>query len=682
MRFKNAVRAAFVFLIFSLFPVCGDLDSMIYSEGIYQVKVLVNENPLENCAILRADDKISPNFASLSENDPDLAGLLVYVCNADGEIIGGKVKYEFRSRTSAIEADIIIPVASFKDEMPYFPLSEDIEMGMYSLVFDVLGKKGTLSHSALDFYCLGSAEFNPNDISVYLPGESGSGLIPAGTRIMLETNLDFDSKFDPYVIWYDGKKIISEGMVSDGAGSILWDVPEQAGFYSVRLEIFPFKLDRKIAGIFREITLPVSAKAENAGHLSEVDSDADGYNQLPAILSQLEQQVQTDITDTDVTEENGAEEEIQEEENTEKETEIEKEEVAEEVEERKELRPELLRWYQFKGNLYDSIALPGTEQALKPAGNKPPRWAAAGGRYGLSTGPNDSYTVSPIHFLRDGQDSGGGIFLFRIKPVTEGTIVSVFFPHKSSGGGVWMDMAKTGNAVVLRLISGDNIAVEIPVNLGHTTGAALVPVTVEFFIRQDSLEAKLSLGEGNSRYSLAGSIGLPDALTGEARISLGGNYLHSDAEYSPEVKSLAESAVYEPGKVSTMTIQQESIDEPLSGGDGASKNSGATIWGEFAILHTTAPFIRSMIPVPVTEKTDQITPEAKPDGAGAAKTTVVRVEAQVERRQVNPVPEETTEPALLLTPPEETDTDDGQIQQKRDDIEKHPMSEKDDDLDI
>jgi hypothetical protein len=426
--------------------------------------------------------------------------------------------------------------------MEPFSLPEDVEMGMYSLVVEVLGKKGTLSSRSLDFFYLGNAEFNPNDISVNLPGESGSGLIPSGTTVMLETNLDFDSKLDPYVIWYDGKKIIGKGMISEGAGSLLWDAPEQAGFYSVRLELFPFKFESNIAGIFREITLPVSAITENTSFFFEAETDADGYNQLPAILFQTEQ-----------TEEDGAEEEI---EIINEEKIIEEIIVKEEIVNKEELRSEMLRWYQFKGNLYDSGALLNAERALNSVNNKSPHWAASGGLYGLSTGSDNSYTVSPVRFFRNGQNNGGGIFLLHIKPVTEGTILSVFFPHDSSEGGLWMDLARKNNAIVLRLIKSD-AAVEIPVNLGNMADTARVPVTVEFYIWQNSLEAKLSLGEGRSLHSLSGSVKLNDSLTGEARITLGGNYKYSDTAYSPEVQALAESTVYEPGTISTTVIQKE-----------------------------------------------------------------------------------------------------------------------------
>jgi hypothetical protein len=449
---------------------------------------------------------------------------------------------------------------------------------------------------------------------------------------MLETNLDFDSSLDPYVIWYDGKKIITEGKIRDGAGSLLWDAPEQAGFYSIRLELFPFKFESTIAGIFREITLPVSAKTENASFFFEAEINADVYNQLPAILFQTGQ-----------SEENEGEIETNE----------------EKVEEKKDLRSELLRWYQFRGNLYDSGSLLNAERALQPVGNRPSHWAAAGGLYGLSTGPDNSYAVSPVHFFRNGQDSGGGIFLLHIKPLTEGTILSVFFPHYLFEDGLWMDLARKNNAIVLRLIKS-GVAVEIPVNLGNMVDTARVPVMVEFFIRQDSLEAKLSLGEGRSLHSLSGSIKLYDSLTGEARITLGGNYKYSDAAYSPEVQALAESAVYEPGKISTTAIQKEETAEAI--------NPMVTIWGEFAIMHAIAPFIREAA---VTSNQTRPAANSAQTIPAVTRAETRRVETQTERRQ--PVPEEARSdiPVTVLN---ETVTGDSQIEHDYD-IEENLMDE-------
>jgi hypothetical protein len=240
-----------------------------------------------------------------------------------------------------------------------------------------------------------------------------------------------------------------------------------------------------------------------------------------------------------------------------------------------------------------------------------------------------------------------------------------------------MDLAKKSNAIVLRLIKND-VAVEIPVNLGNMANTARIPVTVEFFIWQGTLEAKLSLGEGRSLHSLSGSVNLYDSLTGEARINLGGNYKYSDAAYSPEVQALAESTVYEPGTISTTVIQKETEEESAGG---KNRISVVTIWGEFAVMHAIAPFIRETA---VTAKTDQTRPAANSAQTVPAETRVMRIETRTERQQAVPVPKETGTDIPVLVP-EKTDADNNQNEHDIDqiqqdiDIEENPMHE--DDLD-
>jgi len=581
--------AALVLICLVLVSACGELETLFPSNGTYQVRTLVNGSPLEDCSIVHSNDKIRPYFAVSVVNDPDLIGLLVYLQDSKGKIVGDKVQYtllpyakesalmedDFQEEAEPNEAGDPVPeaeanntnkdesqtppqpsaanvkpivknttieiaVKSLAAELPYFPLSKNLEIGSYVLVFETLGKKETLSHTETDVFYLGNAEFNLKDIAMYLPGLSGSQLISPETMIMLEASLNFDSRLDPYVIWYNGKTIISEGKIRDGAGKLLWKAPEEAGFYSLRLEAFPFNLKRTMyTGLSREIALPVSPKAVSLGYFFESNEEYTIHSPLSAIMNE-------------------------------------------------ETPPELLQWYQFEGSLHDSLSASADEQqALLPVNESKPQWAAAGQSYGLSTGPDDPYLLSPVNFFREKKDQGGGVLLLHIRPLSEGIIFSVFFPLKSSSTeGVWMDLIKKGNVIALHLSAGDTF-VDLPVYLTFSTTEDFIPIAVEFYIRPYRLEAKISLND--YLQNKVGGINHPDILSGEGRIRLGGRIDKSTLDKSM-LALRNEAALYQEESFE-MTITVDSAEEVNAYIPAVVETFSDTVWDELAILFSATPLL-------------------------------------------------------------------------------------------
>ena len=557
---KTAVKTTTHILFFSLLSIlfaCGELSTSLLSSGeTYQIKVLVNGNSLESCSLIRRDDKLIPYFAVSVVNDPDLTGLLVYLKNSKGDIIGDRVLYTIDPEAEAIKLelpkqaaekkdsvdtkstvkkyDTVIILKSFEQEMPYFPLPENMNIGPYILVFEFLGKSNTLSITEFDIFYLGNVEFRLNDVSMYLPWLSDTRLIPPGAAVMLEAGLDFDKRLNPYVIWYNGRNVISEGNINEGAGNILWKAPEQPGFYSLRIEVFPYQLKRNVAGIFREITIPVSAKASQTGYFFEIGLDYQSKRPLSAVTAAAQTPSEN---------------------------------------------PELLRWYRFDGSLDETRS--ATER-LQPAGNKAPQWATVEQSYGLSAGPDDTYTLQPVSFFSRGQEQGGGIFLFHIRPAAEETFFNAFFPMlASSGDGVRMDMSMRKNAVTLSLKTKGS-TVDIPVNPDYSGKREFIPIVVEFYINSYRFNVKLSVGEDNFIQSAAGGIRLPGILAGEGRISLGA---------VPEGSAVETRGV--------LTTTQAAPVPPSGTGGGIDKipavetvqSEVTTVWDEFAVLSSTTPFL-------------------------------------------------------------------------------------------
>jgi len=557
-----------------------------------------------------------------------------------------------------------ITVKSLSEELPYLPLPKTLDIGPYTLVFEAIGLKETLSRTETSVFYLGNAEFYLKDISIYLSGQASSQLISPGTTVMLETRLDFDSRLDPYVIWYNGKNIISEGKISNGAGTILWKAPDQAGFYSLRLEIFPLQLKRNnYTGVSREITLPVSPKAVNLSYFFENNREHTARSSL-ATGTAYPQQVRliTAMIAAMKESDNSSE-------NTKK---------TEKGKEKQSLPteppalpptlpppPELLQWYQFEGSLHNAMSPLADTQSLAPVSRKAPKWAAVGQSYGLSTGADDAYSLPPIKFFRKENDQGGGIFLLHIMPAAEGVIFSAFFPLQSSStDGVWMNMVRKENTIILRLSSEGSI-VEIPVYLTFFEPQSLIPIVVEFYIRPYRLEAKLSLNEESSPENKVGNIKLPGALSGECRIRLGGGTNtfttdtsvtdkltadNSTADKSTTNKSTTDNLTTDKAKAetssrvlssaqSTPNATESSLEETLAAitatTDSVEKDADITIttsetlslpvnqntiWNEFAVLFSTVPLLEEAPPAELTDE--------KQDATGT-KTTGLKSESRV-----------------------------------------------------
>ena len=171
--------------------------------------------------------------------------------------------------------DRIIPVDRLDKECPPFTLTEAIPIGYYFMVFQVLGGKDTLYQVERPVFFLGDAEIVFDDIRYYLPGLSSNAyFVPQGIDILITALVNADSRLDPYIVWYAGKKPVGEGRAADiEAGDFIWKVPDQTGFHTIRAELFPFKPPEgaiKARGMEKELSLPVSSKSVVVGYFTDI----------------------------------------------------------------------------------------------------------------------------------------------------------------------------------------------------------------------------------------------------------------------------------------------------------------------------------------------------------------------------------------------------------------------------
>jgi hypothetical protein len=278
--------------------------------------------------------------------------------------------------------------------------------------------------------------------------------------------------------------------------------------------------------------------------------------------------------------------------------------------------PALLQWYQFEGSLRNSLSALTDEQTLVPAKETPTRWAAAGQSYGLAIGPDDPYLLSPVNFFRTEKDQGGGILLFHIRPLSEGIIFSAFFPLRASlTDGVWMSMIKDENVIALRL-SAAGTFVDLPVYLTFSAAEGLIPIAVEFYIRPNRLEAKISLDE--NLQNKAGAVKLPGALSGEGRIRLGDaidkSLLNKFVLEKPVIKNEAETEYQD---YQTIPDSAEELNAYIPA---VVETFPDTIWDELAILFSAIPLLPEESLEPVVEEENAVQQETAADAIPVAGT--------------------------------------------------------------
>jgi len=321
MCFQIAKRVLILLFVLALLGGCDAMDEILPSSGTYKVNARVNDLSLDEISFVSSNAKIQPFFEESVHNDPDVTGLIVFLKDAKGEITGWKVIYALNGYTTKSQEiaknsqpqkkqenvskkddesssddnvsldedeiddadeeaqntkqfnhgeEFLITVKNM-DDLPLFPLPPALPVGRYTLVSQVLNEDGILDKTEKPFFYLADTVFSFEGILIHQPGIAVSPqLIYKNTVIMLEAKLEFDRGLDPYVVWYNGKKIISEGSYSSGGGNLLWGAPEQSGFFSLRAEAFPVANRQELTGYVKDISLLVSTKNPDMHLLSEV----------------------------------------------------------------------------------------------------------------------------------------------------------------------------------------------------------------------------------------------------------------------------------------------------------------------------------------------------------------------------------------------------------------------------
>jgi hypothetical protein len=494
--------ASFVGVIFIfLFCSCGEMGSIIPLSRMYQVSAMVESYTLDEYALIKQDEKIRPFFVQSIKNDPDIIGLTITLRNPDGTQAGKQISYVLDSAEEIDEEDekidksdiedadedtgIVIPMERMDGVFPYFTMPLDMEPGPYIMVLEVFGKKDArISRTEKFFYYLAEEDCYIADISVHLPGiVTPPHLIPPGTVVLLNAEIQAGEALDPYIAWYNGKTRIGEGKVSQGANQLLWKLPAHTSFQNIRAEVIPFpplpsnersvaRPDRLLLGKSREISLAVSSNGE-----------------LTGILSDFHNYIETNQQGI------------------------------------------VLRDYQLAGTLNDSKN-PLLNNALKrivnpePNEEHPPRWLPAREFYGLGIGPDDIYALPSFSLAYSTEPhSGEGSpldlenqrlsIILHFMAMNKGTLFSVTFENPA----VEFSFSQNDEGFLLNSIIESQ---EEQFELGIPSSENYITLLLDFTLQEDSLTFTLREDQKLNLYKKI-IIMFPDSKGMHGIFHLGGN---------------------------------------------------------------------------------------------------------------------------------------------------------------
>jgi len=469
MLIQKTFKAVF-FLIFAvifgmIFGSCDALDFLFPSAGNYKVIVLVNDVPLDDCSFARAEDKIRPYFEESVSEDPDISSLMIFLRDSRGEVVGERTVYCL-DNDEAQEGDYYIPVQSLDGDLPEFTLPGDLRMGRYTIVTQVMGGRNILQRVEKEIYYLGRNHFSYDGINVYLPGVAESShLIPRDAVIMLEANIDFSSNLDPYIVWYEGRKKIFEGKVSEGAGRQFWKAPEQSGFFSLHAEVYPVDNFDGLVGYQKGISILVSSM--------DVDVHLISNN-----ISQL------------------------------------------------------VHWYTFEGNLYDSKTTAAADRSIVPVSGNDFRWMGANGTYGFVTGSDNIMRLPKIPVKNDAVETWQ--VLFRSMPINDGDFFTVQLGASNNAN---MKFSMHENNLILTLTSAvESVSqvFELPQVSEDTDENGFLTSGITFTIQPGSISASINIFGKNINNELASHpIFLDVKIENEFQIILG--VINENAMFPKEI---------------------------------------------------------------------------------------------------------------------------------------------------
>jgi hypothetical protein len=357
-------RNILVILIALLSLSCNDYSSILPQSGVYKVAVYVDSTPLEMNGFVSSQKTFKPAFITPVASDPDVQGLAVSIKNSQNVPMATEIVY---TKTAVESAGTRVIVPNLDSTLPEFAIPKDLPIGPYKIVLKVLGSNTVLSEKEFPFYYLADAVLTIKDIHSFPPGYKPSisaPLFPPQVNLLLEGAVQSDVRLDPYIVWYEGNRILNEGRLAEGANKLLWKTPEAEGFQTIRCELYPEnpgsdKNARNIPSVSSSLRIAISKTAPIPG----IDFAANNYS----------------------------------------------------------------LWYHFLGTL-SSEKIDGTSTTLRTKkGSTEPLWLSGEDTYGLAVGEAHQYTIdTPILPASERQISEGSLVM-RFAPAVQEANGALFY---------------------------------------------------------------------------------------------------------------------------------------------------------------------------------------------------------------------------------------------------------------
>lgn len=230
---RLGVLIGLVMLLLSC-DVAGGLFSQSELADLYEVQIAIDGLTLGTGDLVRSDSPLVPVIESPSGVSEPVKLLLVLVDMSGNE--AARLGFMVDEGLGLDPEDPSLrSVDSLKGALPSFSLPADLPEGYYSLETWLYDSSGRILSNASTLVLVYDGVI-PNPQIETFPSSPAKG-----QPVFLRLVHDLPGEFDPWLRWYIGAGMRKEGYASEFADRLVWQVPESDGFFSVRVELFPFK---------------------------------------------------------------------------------------------------------------------------------------------------------------------------------------------------------------------------------------------------------------------------------------------------------------------------------------------------------------------------------------------------------------------------------------------------------
>jgi hypothetical protein len=207
--------------------------------------------------------------------------------------------------------------------------------------------------------------------------------------------------------------------------------------------------------------------------------------------------------------------------------------------------------------------------------------------YGLSTGPPDLYTLPPVALVKKTEDRGGGLFLFRVKPVSDGTILNAALTSTTSPARVTVELKLREGNLSLLLGASESSIRELSIPIGISESDQLITAAVVFYLFPRYIETQLIVEKSFMPQIRSIKIPLAGLLDGPCRISLGkpDSAGQPPPDNDPETGEFPENTGADAGEAEPQENSEQFRSFSVNGRDEPIN----VVWDQLALLYIVPP---------------------------------------------------------------------------------------------